>query len=339
MLDLLKKLCQLDAPSGSENQVRDFILGEIGPYAECRVDSMGNIIAFKKGARTPDKKIMLDAHMDEVGFIVTSVDNDGFLRFTTLGGINPQVIAGRRVRFVKNGTIGVVGVKPIHLCKAEEKGKEIKIADLYIDVGARNKEDALSVVELGDTATFEGGLEAFGDGKLCGKAIDDRAGCAVLIDMIKGDLPYDMYFTFTVQEELGLRGAKTAAFSVSPDYAIVVEATTAADISGVSEQERVCTLGQGATVSFMDRSTVYNKELFDLCLETGKEKGIKTQIKSAVAGGNNSGAIHLSRGGVKTLSISVPCRYLHSASCVIAQEDLFSVSQLVKAMAERMLEL
>ena len=339
MLDLLKKLCRIDAPSGSENQVRDFILGEIENYAECRVDSMGNIIAFKKGARTPDKKIMLDAHMDEVGFIVTSVDDSGFLRFTTLGGINPQVVAGRRVRFVKNSVIGVVGVKPVHLCTAEEKSKAIKLTDLYIDIGAKNKDDALSVVELGDSAVFEGGLEEFGDGKLCGKAIDDRAGCAVLIDMIKRDLPYDMYFTFTVQEELGLRGAKTATFGVAPDYAIVVEATTAADISGVSEQERVCVLGQGATVSFMDRSTVYNKELFDLCIKTGKEKNIKTQVKSAVAGGNNAGEIHLSRGGVKTLSISVPCRYLHSASCVIAQEDLFSVSKLVRAMAERMLEL
>ncbi len=339
MLDLLKKLCELDAPSGSENQVRDFILNEIEGYAECRVDSMGNIIAFKKGAKAPDKKIMIDAHMDEVGFIVTSVDDGGFLRFTTLGGINPQVIVGRRVRFAKNGTVGVVGVKPVHLCTAEEKGKALKITDLYIDIGAKDKEQALGVVELGDTAVFEGGLESFGDGKLCGKAIDDRAGCAILIDMIKSDLPYDMYFTFTVQEELGLRGAKTAAFSVAPDYAIVVEATTAADISGVSEQERVCVLNNGAAVSFMDRSTVYNKELFDLCLETGKEKNIKTQIKAAVAGGNNSGEIHLSRGGVKTLSISVPCRYLHSASCIIAKDDLFSVSQLVRAMAERMLEL
>lgn len=339
MLDLLKRLCELDAPSGSENKVRDFILSEIKDYAECTVDSMGNIIAFKKGARTPDKRIMLDAHMDEVGFIVTSVDDNGFLRFTTLGGINPQVVAGRRVRFVKNGIVGVVGVKPVHLCTTDEKGKALKITDLYIDIGAKDKEQALSVVELGDSATFEGGIEPFGDNKLCGKAIDDRAGCAILIDMIKSDLPYDMYFTFTVQEELGLRGAKTAAFSVAPDCAIVVEATTAADISGVSEHERVCTLGQGAAVSFMDRATVYNKELFDLCLKTGKEKNIKTQIKSAVAGGNNAGEIHCSRSGVKTLSVSVPCRYLHSASCVIDKEDLFSVSQLVRAMAERMLEL
>lgn len=338
MLDLLKTLCELDAPSGSENKVRDFILSQIKDYAECSVDSMGNIIAFKKGAKSPKRKIMIDAHMDEVGFIITSIDDNGFLRFTTLGGINPQVIAGRRVRFAKNGVVGVVGVKPVHLCTAEEKGKALKITDLYIDIGAKDKEQAASVVELGDSATFEGGIESFGDGKLCGKAIDDRAGCAILIDMIKSDLPYDMYFTFTVQEELGLRGATTAAFSVAPDCAIVVEATTAADISGVAEGERVCVLHEGATVSFMDRSTVYNKELFDLCLKTGREKGIKTQVKAAVAGGNNSGAIHLSRGGVQTLSISVPCRYLHTASCVIAKEDLFSVSQLVRAMAERMLE-
>lgn len=339
MLDLLKKLCELDAPSGSENQVRDFILKEIEGYAECKVDSMGNIIAFKKGAKTPQKKIMIDAHMDEVGFIITSVDDEGFLRFTTLGGINPQVIAGRRVRFVKDGTIGVVGVKPVHLCTAEEKGRSLKISDLYIDIGATDKEQALGVVELGDTAVFEGGLEKFGDDKLIGKAIDDRAGCAILIDMIKSDLPYDMYFTFTVQEELGLRGAKTAAFGVAPDCAIVVEATTAADIAGVSEQEKVCVLGDGACVSFMDRATVYNKELFNLCLKTGSEKGIKTQVKAAVAGGNNSGEIHMSRAGVKTLSISVPCRYLHSASCVINEQDFFSVAALVRVMAETMLEL
>ncbi|MBR5774225.1 MAG: M42 family metallopeptidase, partial [Clostridia bacterium] len=336
--DLLKKLCELDAPSGSEGKVRDFILNEIKDYAECSVDSMGNIIAFKKGARTPAKRIMIDAHMDEVGFIVTSVDDGGYLRFTTLGGINPQAIVGRRVRFVKDGTIGVVGVKPVHLCSADEKGKALKLSDLYIDIGATDKEQALSVVELGDSATFEGGLEEFGDGKLCGKAIDDRAGCAVLIEMIKSELPYDMYFTFTVQEELGTRGAKTATFSVAPDCAIVVEATTAADISGVEPGERVCELGGGAAISFMDRSTIYNKELFDLCLKTGKEKGIKAQVKAAVAGGNNSGAVHLSRGGVLTLSVSVPCRYLHTASCVIAKDDLISVADIVRAMAEKMLE-
>ena len=339
IIETLEKLCALDAPSGAEGEVRDFILNEIKDFAQCETDNMGNIIAFKKGKTAPSKKLMLDAHMDEVGFIVTGIDGSGLIKFSTLGGIDTNVIVGRRVRFLKDKTLGVVGVKPVHLCSQDEKKNQVKKDDLYIDIGALNREEALQKVKPGDFAVFEGGLESFGDGKLCGKAVDDRAGCAILIDMIKSEIQYDMYFTFTVQEEVGLRGAKAAAFAIAPDFALVVEATTAADILGVPEEGRVCTLGGGAAVSFMDRSTVYDREMYELCFEIAKEKGIKCQPKAAVAGGNNSGEIHRSRAGVRTAAISVPCRYLHSAVCVSSRDDIMSAAALVRAVAEKILSL
>ena len=276
---------------------------------------MGNLIAFKKGANRPAKKVMLDAHTDEVGFIVTSITSDGFLHFTTLGGINTEALVSKRVQI--NGHIGVIQVKPVHLLKGDDADNMPDKNNLTIDIGAKDRDDALKMVNIGDSGTYYSEFVEFGDGFIKAKALDDRFGCAVLMNIIEQDLPYDMWFSFSTQEELGLRGAKTATYSIDPDCAIAVEATTAADLVGVPENKRCCYVGKGAVLSFMDNATLYDAELYRSALKIADEKGIKVQTKQAVAGGNNAGAIHQSRSGVKTLSVSIPCRYLHSPSCVV----------------------
>jgi len=337
VFDRLKEICTLDGTSGDESAVREYIRKNI-TADEVTVDALGNLIVFKKGRKTPKNKVMLAAHMDEVGFMVTDITDDGFLRFGAVGGIDPRVVLGRGVRFA-NGTLGVVGTKATHQQSADERKKAPDFDDMYIDIGAATKTDAEKFVSRGDTACFDSDFFAFGDGYIKGKAIDDRAGCLVMMDMINSELEYDMWFAFTVQEEVGTRGAKAASFTVAPDIAIVLETTTACDIAGVSGDKRVCVLGEGCVISYMDRSTVYDRQLYQLAFDTAKELGVPAQTKTVVAGGNDSGAIHVSRGGVRTCALSVPCRYLHSPSCVIKQSDHDAVKALAFAMAERCAEL
>lgn len=334
MLDLIKELCSLSGISGREDSVRDYIIKKISGYAEYSVDALGNLLVFKKGKNPAKNKVMLDAHMDEVGMIVTGITSQGFVKFAKVGGINSKVIIGRSVKVGEKAVNGVIGIKPIHLVDKDKEDVIPAADELYIDIGAKDKEEAQSVVSLGDAVWFNSDLVEFGNGFIKAKALDDRVGCAVLIEMIRSELEYDAWFSFSVQEEIGTRGAQTAAFNIAPDYAIVVETTTAADISGVKDENRVCVCGNGGTVSFMDRSTVYSKALFERAFELAKEKNIACQPKTLVAGGNDAGAIHKSRGGVRVLTVSVPCRYLHSPACVIKYGDVEESLRLIKAIAE-----
>ncbi len=333
MLEMIKELCALDAVSGREKSVRDYIISKLPEAAEYSVDAMGNLIVFVKGKKTPKNRVMLAAHTDEVGMIVTYIDDKGFIKFSNVGGIDAAVQLGRRVKVGEKKIEGVIGVTPIHLRRGEDELKIPKVAELYIDVGAEKKEDLDGLVALGDQIVFDSAPIEFAD-KLKAKAIDDRAGCAILLDMIQNGVEYDTYFAFTVQEEVGCRGAGCAAFAVEPDYAVVVETTTAADISGVSGEKQVCKLGDGAVVPFMDAGTVYSPELYALAKRLSKEKGFKMQTKTMVAGGNDARAINTSRGGVKTLTVSFATRYLHSPSCVIAKSDIEQMQRAVKSIAE-----
>ena len=326
MVELIKKLTALDGTSGDEKRVRDFILSEIGPFGVSRIDALGNLIVTKKGKKTPDKKIMLDAHMDEVGLIITGITADGFLRFKTLGGINTSALLFRTVRINGNVT-GAVSGKPIHLSRGDEEKKLPDAESLYIDIGAKSGEDAERFVTVGDRAVIVSDFTVCGD-RIITKALDDRIGCAILIKLIKEFDEYDFTSVFSVQEEIGLRGAKTAAFAVSPYAAIVLETTTAADIAGVSEDKSVCNLGRGAAVSFMDKGTVYDRGYYNAAMSSG----IPVQPKRAVAGGNNSGAIHLSREGIRTVALSVPCRYIHTSSSVADINDINAVYELAAYM-------
>ena len=333
-LALLERLCRAHGISGSEGSVRDIIREEAEPFAErMETDALGNLIVTKRGSARAKVKLMLDAHMDEVGMIVTYITDDGLLKFSCVGGIDRRVLCGKHV--VLNGKIpGVIGAKPIHLLDSGDREKSVPVDDLSIDIGASSREEAEQAVRPGDPAVFWSVFDA-SHGTVKSKAIDDRTGCAILLALLKKDLPYDMTFVFSVQEEIGLRGSQTAAYSVAPGAAIVVESTTAADIAGVEPGKQVCRVGKGPVVSFMDRGTIYDREYYRLAFQTAREWKIPCQTKEAVAGGNNAGAIHKSRGGVRTAAVSLPCRYLHSAVGLISQEDLRHAELLVEKLAEK----
>ena len=318
MLDKLKDLCLLDGISGDEGAVREYIIDKIGDKAEIKVDNLGNVIAFCKGKKTPKNKIMVSAHMDEVGMIVTYVNSDGTLKVSSVGGVDPRVVFGRRVKVGRNNVTGVVGGKAIHNLTAEERKKSVPFDKLTIDIGVDSREEALKLVRLGDSVRFVSDFVEFGEGFVKCKGVE-----------------YDTYFTFVVQEEIGLRGSTCAAFTVAPDYAVVLESTTAADIPSASGEKRVCELGKGPVVSYMDRHTMYDRELYELAFSAAEENGIPCQTKTMVAGGNDAGAIHVSRGGVKTAAVSLPCRYLHSPSCVINKADFENAYVLTKLILDR----
>ena len=332
-MDSLKLLCELNAPSGHENAVRDYIIDRIKDKAEISVDALGNIIAFVKGNKRAQKRIMVDAHMDEVGFIVTYITADGMLKFTAVGGINTAVMIARKVEFL-NGVKGVISSKPVHMLTSSEKEKMPDEDALYIDIGADSKQEAEAMVSVGDCAVFSEPFEYI-DKLILSKAIDDRAGCWAIVDIINSEPEFDFYASFSVNEEVGA-GARAVAFAVEPDFAIVAEATTAADIACVGDDKKVCYVGGGAVLSFMDRGTLYEKALFDKSLALAKEKGIKAQVKSYVAGGNNAAGIHQSRNGVRTVAVSVPCRYIHSGSSVASLDDIKSVRDLIEALISSM---
>jgi endoglucanase len=339
MKELLRELCLTDGISGDECAVRELIIEKIKGLCEYSTDPLGSLICFKKGKKTPEKKLMICAHMDEVGFMVTYIRPDGTLSFDTVGGVDPAVVIGRQVRVGKDRISGVVGSTAVHNLSKEQREKAPTIGSLYIDIGAEDKADAEKHVFLGDCVYFDSEFVDLGERRIKAKAIDDRAGCAMMIEMMHEEPEYDTYFVFNVQEEIGLRGSTASAFAVAPDFAIVLESTTAADIDGASGAKRVCEVGKGPVVSFMDRSTMYDKELYRLAFDTAKELDIPCQTKTMVAGGNDAGAIHKSGKGVRTIAVSLPCRYLHSPSSVIEFADMENSYSLVKNLAKRIAEL
>lgn len=331
--ELLRTLCTSNGISGDEGAIREIIINEIKDYAEYEVDPLGNILAFKKGKNRAEKKLMLSAHMDEVGFIVTDITDDGLLKFDEVGGLDRRVLPARAV--VVNGKNGVIGVKPVHLCEGDEDKTIPKLGDMYIDIGADTREEAEKAVSLGDSVTF---VPRYLDNgfTIRSKALDDRVGCFILINLIKSELEYDTHFCFLVQEEVGLRGARAAAFTVAPDFSLVLEATTAADVPDVAPAKQVCRIGSGAVIGFIDRHTIYDREMLRLAFDLANKNGLKAQLKKAVAGGNDAGSIHSSRGGVRTLAVSIPCRYLHAQNSLIAKSDLDDLYTLVALLSKEL---
>lgn len=326
MTELLKRLCEADGTSGDEGAVREIILSELAGFCDTRVDAAGNILVEKRGAKRSAVRLMLDAHTDEVGLIITAVTPEGFLKFRALGGIDTAALLGRRVR-IGGSRYGVIGMKPVHLTHGDE-GKKLPEKDsLFIDIGARDGEQAQKAVTPGDRAVIEGEWCRTGD-KILSKALDDRIGCAVLIRLLQQESEYDFTAAFSSAEEIGTRGARVAAYTLDPQAALVLEGTTAADIAGVGAEKRVCVLGGGPAVSFMDGGTVYDRAYFDAALSCG----VPCQVKEAVSGGNDAAAIHLSRSGVRTLAISAPCRYIHTAASVADLRDIEGCLALARHM-------
>lgn len=331
LIDTLKTLCALPGVSSREDAVRDYIRGEIAPYARSiRTDAMGNLIAEKQGAAPGKKSLMLTAHMDEVGLMVHTVTDEGYLKFSTVGGIDRRVLIGKRVLVGPEPVSGVIGLKAYHLTSAEEEKKVPKLKDLTIDIGAKNGEEARSHVKPGDVAVFDSDIVTFGNGFLKAKAIDDRIGCAVMVELMKRDLPMDCTFVFTVQEEAGTRGAFGAAFSVRPDIALVLEGTTAADLPDMPAHKRVCAPGKGPVIPYMDGGTVYDRGLFLQLRSLAEDNGIPWQTKEYISGGTDAGAIQRSRDGVRVAAVSAAVRYLHTPSSVASLADLDQILRLAE---------
>ena len=317
MLDTLETLCCLEGVTGGEDEVRDYILERAMPYAdEICTDALGNLMVFKKGAVTPAKKVMLCAHMDEVGLIVTGVTDEGYLRFSQAGGLDRRVILGKKVFVGPGRVLGVVGSKAVHMTTAEQRKKLPEMRDMYIDIGAAGREEAEKLVHIGDLAAFDDTVVRFGDGFIKAKAIDDRVGCAAMLKLIESDIPCDCWFAFTVQEEVGTRGATVAAKTIKPDVALILEGSTAADIPGAEGAERVCELGKGIVIPFMDRGTIYDKTLYKTLTRLAEENEVPWQTKSKISGGTDASAVQRSDSGVAVAAVSVPVRNIHSPACV-----------------------
>ena len=332
---MLKDLCLLNGTSGVEVRVRDYIINEIKEYSTYEVDNLGSIIAYKKGKKKPNKIVCINAHMDEVGFIITGITSDGYLRFAPVGGIDTKVCLDRAVTVGENRINGVIADKAYHLLEDGEKDKAPSFDKLLIDIGAKSETEAQSVVSLGDFAYFESDYTELGNGYIKAKALDDRIGCMLMIELIKSELEYDTVFCFNVQEEVGLRGSKCTSFAVGADISIVLEATTAGDLDGVLGADRVCVLGNGGVVSFMDNRTIYDRELYKLAMNTASENNIPVQTKTAVAGGNDAGSIQTSGKGAKVMALSLPCRYIHSPSSVVKKSDIDNTRKLLKEILKK----
>lgn len=334
MIETLQVLSELPGVSGYENAVRNEICKRLDGHCEYHVDPLGNVIAHKKGKSTPKNRIMFSAHMDEIGFIITYIEENGFLRFSTVGGIDNRVIPGKGVEVGDGRIRGVIGAKATHQQTNDERMQPVAPDKLYIDIGAKSKEEALKHVHLGDRVAYIAPFERFGQDKILGKAFDDRAGCVMLLDMACSDLPYDCYFAFTVQEENGCIGGTTAAYGIDPDIGFAIETTTASDIGGTAPEKQVCRQGSGAAVSFMDKGTAYNMELYHLVLATAQKHGLPCQSKEGVYGGTEGRVIQTARAGARALTISLPCRYLHTASNMLQISDIVNTRKLLEHVLE-----
>lgn len=331
MLELLKELCRLNGVSGAEDPVRNFIQTQAQPYADSlRSDALGNLIVFKRGKKSTGNKLLLAAHMDEVGVIVTRITEEGFLKFDFVGGVDRRVAIGKPVVLGENEIPGLIGLKAIHLVSREEEEKVPKTDALYIDIGAKDREEAEKLVPPGTYGSFVGAPQEFGRGFLKAKAIDDRIGCTIMLELLKEDLPLDVTFAFTAQEEVGTRGAFGTAFSVSPEVALVLETTTAADLPGVEGARRVCAPGKGPVISYMDGSTIYDRDLFENLRRLAEEHGIPWQTKEYISGGNDARTIQRSRSGVRVAALSAAVRYLHAPATVGSLADFENMWKLTR---------
>lgn len=332
-IKLLKELCDARGVSGDDSEVKEIIIREIKPYCDkLYVDRVGNLIAFKKGAKTPKNKIMFCAHTDEVGMMITGILKDGTLTFEAVGGIDPRVLSAKRV--LVGDLRGVICSKPIHCKSADERKKAVPAKELVIDIGAHCRKEAEKFVKIGDTVTFCSEFVHIGEHKIKAKALDDRLGCWIMCNILKNDIEYDAYFAFTQCEEVGCRGAVSAAMHIRPDIGVVLETTTAADIYGVSGDKRVCAQDGGAVISIMDSGTIYDRGLYLLAVECAEKNNIKWQTKTMIAGGNDSRSVQKAGNGAKVLAVSAPCRYLHTPSCVIDMRDADSMEKLCMKLIE-----
>jgi endoglucanase len=332
-IPLLKLLSETPGAPGFEDKIRELVIKEITPYVDSvSVDNMGNVTAFRKGAS--DTKLMCAAHMDEIGFIVTHIDDNGFLKFAPLGGFDPKTLTAQRVIVHgKKDVIGVMGSKPIHVMSPEERDKKVKLTDYFIDLGM-SKETVDEIVEIGSPITRERELIEMGD-CVNGKSLDNRISVFVLIEAIKllknKELPYSTYFVFTVQEEVGLRGAQVATIQIQPDIAIAIDTTIAYDLPGSTPSEQVTKLGKGPAIKIMDASVVTHPKLVKHMKQVANDNNIPWQPEILQAGGTDTAMLQkMVAGGAIAGALSIPTRHLHQ---VIESAHKQDVEQAIALLA------
>jgi len=341
---LLCRLSEAFGPSGCEKAVRAVVRDEIqGVVDRIDVDTIGNLVAFKAGAGAePRLRVMLTAHMDEVGFMITEIKKDGMLSFRPVGGVDPRLLLGKRLVISENRLAGIIGAPVPHLQRGGAANRIVDLDDMAIDIGAPDEKAANGQVKVGDYATFATSFsvlcEDAGWPTVRGKAFDDRAGCAVLAALLKRErLPVDLFAVFTVQEEVGLRGARVAAHRVHPDAAFALEGTLCDDLPRPPDEEStpVTRLGDGPAITLMERSVVAHPGLVALLQETAATADIPVQYKAPGLGGTESGVTHLAHSGVPSATIAVPCRYIHGPAAILNLNDLNATVQLMDATLRR----
>jgi putative aminopeptidase FrvX len=337
-LDVLRRLSEAVGVSGEETAVRAIVREMVSGLAdEVRVDTLGNLYAVKHGpARAP--RVLVTAHMDEIGFMIVGLDSDGLLKFEAVGSIDDRILLGKPVWVGADRAPGVIGMKPIHLVRGAERESVVKIDSLRIDVGATSRESAGRLARLGDRAAFATPFMDLGP-TVRGKALDDRAGCAALIEVLRGrGYPVELVAAFTVQEEVGLRGARVAGFAADADAAIVIDCTPANDLPAPDEESenyRYNTrLGAGPAIYTHDGATLHDKRLIRHVAAAGEARGIPFQMRQPGGGGTDASAVQRARAGVPAVSVSVPGRYIHAPAALVNTADFHNTARLVKAALE-----
>lgn len=333
---LLAQLCEVAGAPGHENRVREIVLKEVKSYVdEISIDNMGNVIALKKGKE--NKRVMIGAHMDEIGFIVTHIDDKGFIYFHTLGGFDPKTLTAQRV--IIHGSkdiIGVMGTKPIHLMSAADRLKVPTTKDFFIDTGLP-KEKLDKLISVGDSITRERKMIEMGDCLNC-KSLDNRVSVFILIEMfkeMKETPPYDVYGVFTVQEEIGIRGANVSSMQINPDFGFGLDTTIAWDTPGSTKQEQVSALGEGACIKVMDSSTVCDYRMVAYMKEVAKKNNIKTQLEILPAGGTDTAGIQrMNPGGSIAGAVSIPTRHIHQVIEMVDKNDVRASIDLLRYCVE-----
>lgn len=332
MNELLKNLTEAVGVSGEEKEVRLLIRDLIADHVdEWHVDAMGNLIALKKGTGAVDLRVMVDAHMDEVGLIVTDYDSNGTLKFSGVGGFDDRALLGKVVQVGPQKITGVIGARPIHLLNASQRNSIVKMDAMRIDIGAKSKDAASGKINIGDRAAFVTEYEELGPTAV-GKSFDNRAGCAALIELLRErPYPFDLIATFTVQEEVGLRGATTAAYGVQPDVALILECTPAFDLPNKDDVSPNVALGKGPSIYVMDSGTLQDPRLVSHITQTAADNNIPFQIRRPGGGGTNTAVIQRVRGAIPAATIAVPGRYAHTPTMMINLDDYANVVKLAKA--------
>ena len=333
-IKLLEKLCNAMSVSGDEGEVRRMVLEEVKPYAdEVKVDALGSVLVRKKGAGKKPLRVMLDAHMDEVGFMIVSDDEDGFYQFECVGGIDERHLVGKQVIVGKDHTVGVIGAKPIHLTTASEREHAVSVDSMRIDLGPDGR------AKVGDRATFATKFKRVGP-SIMSKSIDDRIGVAILIELLKhAPKNIELCLSFSVQEEIGLRGAKVAAHYFAPDLAIAVDSTPARDLPDYEDRENYTyntQLGLGPAIYMANSSTMDDPRLVRFLAETAEKNNIQYQFRQPGGGGTDAGAIQQSRAGVPVVSVSVPHRYTHSPISISRVDDWKNTLNLLHSALQKM---